>query len=70
MAQVEPFYVTEKGLNKIKEELQHLTTVKREELATKLEIAIEQDEQTATDYIHTECHQLNIDITQKVEHDT
>ena len=42
MAQVEPFYVTEKGLNKIKEELQHLTTVKREELATKLEIAIAQ----------------------------
>lgn len=42
MAQVEPFYVTEKGLSKIKEELTYLTTVKREELADKLEFAIKQ----------------------------
>ncbi len=35
-------YVTEEGLAKIKEELAFLTTVKREELALKLEAAIKQ----------------------------
>lgn len=38
----EPFYVTHEGLQKIKEELAHLKTAKREELAKKLEIAIAQ----------------------------
>ncbi|MFQ5398202.1 MAG: transcription elongation factor GreA [Anaerolineae bacterium] len=35
-------YVTKEGLQKIKEELEFLTTVKREELAAKLEAAIAQ----------------------------
>ena len=33
-------YVTEEGLQKINEELEHLTTVRREEISERLEIAI------------------------------
>ena len=33
-------YVTEEGLEKIKEELEHLVTVRREEISERLEIAI------------------------------
>lgn len=38
----EAFYITDEGLQKIKEELNFLRTAKREELAKKLEIAIAQ----------------------------
>lgn len=38
----EAFYITDEGLQKIKEELHFLRTAKREELAKKLEIAIAQ----------------------------
>jgi len=33
-------YVTEEGLQKIKEEMEHLVTVRREEISERLEIAI------------------------------
>ena len=42
MMQDEAFYITDEGLQKIKEELEFLRTAKREELAKKLEIAIAQ----------------------------
>ncbi|MCA9999023.1 MAG: transcription elongation factor GreA [Anaerolineales bacterium] len=38
----EAFYITDEGLQKIKEELEFLRTTKREELAKKLEVAIAQ----------------------------
>ena len=42
MMHEEAFYITDEGLQKIKEELEFLRTTKREELAKKLEVAIAQ----------------------------
>ena len=42
MTHEEAFYITDEGLQKIKEELEFLRTTKREELAKKLEVAIAQ----------------------------
>ncbi|MBK8987325.1 MAG: transcription elongation factor GreA [Chloroflexi bacterium] len=42
MSEESVIYITEEGLTKIKEELAHLTTVRRDEISAKLQIAIAQ----------------------------